>query len=308
MNLGTQVISAGAASVGLFSELARLTADQRSKLREVMEASCEIQGSATLADGTAQKAALDQEADIRGTMASQSFAEAGTTLGGELASHAMEAKIGSSKESNLSQNNLKFAEGFESTLNGTKSNDAVIRLNTPAETEMLPMVASKTASVTKKSKEYSAEELEGKEFSLTDSYGKMKDPTALEDHDKALFEHLLGKKGSPELELLRKQVTKSVKLYRTQTDSVSSKQGRVGEQMKHIIRAGGAVGKGLLDLNIKACQTIEANEKLTESTARYLSDTNGSLLRQSGEVAGNLTNHIQNINQALKGMFDSNQA
>jgi len=316
MNLGKQEISAGAASVELFSRLAALTADQRTKLREVMQASCEIQGQATLADGQAQQNALNQEADIRGNMAVQSFVEMGSTIGSEAAGALIDHKTGSSVEAKTSQRNLKLAEAWETRLTGKKPADVVIKQDGgDVSTSNFPGKKAgdvEMKEVPKKTVKVDAEEVEPllQEIRIKDEEGNMLDcnsPQFTPRHQAAIDKAVTAP-DSPTLKKLLKQARQGVKRYRSQTDSTGQAQQRNSQQFKDIVRALGTAGKGSVDFMIKHCQNLEAEQKLVESQQRYLSDTNGSLMRQAGDVAGNLTNHIQNIHQAQKEMYESNRA
>lgn len=314
MNLGKQEISAGAASVELFSRLAAMTADQRTKLREVMQASCEIQGQATLADGQAQQAALNQEANIRSNSATQSCVEGGSTIFGEIGGAAVDHKIGSSVEAKTSQKNLKLAEGWEARLSGKKPADVVVRQEVNVTNKCPDHKPSDVAlqEVPKKAVLLSHEEIEStlKDVRVKDENGNMLDPgnrAHLSERQQAAIDQAVTS-GSPTLDKLLKQARKGVKQYRSQTESTGNTQQRKSQQFKDIVRALSLSGKVTTDILSAQCQTIEANQKLAESQARYLSDTNGTLMRQAGDVAGNLTNHIQNIHQAQKEMYESNRA
>jgi hypothetical protein len=312
MNLGKQEISAGAASVELFSQLAAMTADQRTKLREVMQESCTIQGQATLADGQAQQAALNQEANIRSNMAIQSCVEGGSTIFGEVAGGVIDHKIGSSVEAKTSQKNLKLAEGWETRLSGKKPADVVIRQDVDVSTHKCPDHRTSDVELQdapKKNVQLSHDEVEAelKNVRIKDSEGNMLDHTQLSERQQAAIDQAVTS-DSPTLNKLMKQARKGVKQYRSQTESTGNKQQRTSQQFKDVVRALSLSGKVTTDLLIKQCQNTEADMKLAESQQRYLSDTNGTLMRQAGDVAGNLTNHIQNIHQAQKEMYESNRA
>ncbi len=313
MNLGKQEISAGAASVELFSRLAALTAEQRTKLREVMQASSTIQGQATLADGQAQQAALNQEANIRGNMAYQSIVEGGSTIVGEACGAAVDHHVGNTVEAQTSQKNLKLAEGWETRLSGKKPADAVIRQEVDVSTHKCPDHKASDVELQdapKKNVILTADEVEAelKNVRVKDENGNMLDSTKdLTERQKAAIDQAVTA-GSPALDKLLKQARKGVKQYRSQTESTSNTQQRRSQQFKDIVRALGLSGKVTTDLLIKNCQNLEADQKLAESQQRYLSDTNGTLMRQASDVAGNLTNHIQNIHQAQKEMYESNRA
>jgi hypothetical protein len=321
MNLGKQVISAGAESVGLFSELATIAAGQRSKMREVMQASCEIQGAATLSDGQAQQKALYDEADIRGTQATQSFVEAGATFGSEIIGLAAEGAANKANDVSKVQANLSKAEALETKLNGTTTQKAMVRLDTPGQD---PKITGNThpnkqtagnkepedlSEAVQAKHKLTPEELENFPLSLKEENGDMRDFERFTDDEKAALNHRISNPNSKKSIALRKQVKNAVKRYQLQVDSNSAKATRVGSFSKDIVRAANLTAKGFLDaLEIKQIQQDEADVKLKESQARYLSDTNGSLMRQAGDVSSNLTNHIQNINQARKEMFESNRA
>ncbi|HEV7736103.1 MAG TPA: hypothetical protein VGO47_01860, partial [Chlamydiales bacterium] len=267
---------------------------------------------ATLADGQAQQSALNQEANIRGNMAYQSIVEGGSTIAGELGGIAVDSHIGNSAEAQTSQENLKLAESWETRLSGKKPADAVIRQEVNVGDKCADHRASdvQLKDAPKKTIILTADEVEAelKNVRVKDEHGNMLDSTKdLTERQKAAIDQAVTA-GSPALDKLLKQARKGVKQYRSQTESTGNTQQRKSQQFKDIVRALSLSGKVTTDLFIKNYQNIEADQKLAESQQRYLSDTNGTLMRQGSDVAGNLTNHIQNIHQAQKEMYESNRA
>jgi len=310
-NLSKQVISAGAASVGDYTKMAVLLAEQQIALRDTEMKIANAQGTVTQKEADSQQAALEKEGDMRLVSAAQSFTEAGATGLSEAGGHVLEGVIGNKSGAKRSQMNLTRAEQFEQKFNGgnrsEKNGSLVMQQGAAKPNGALPnemeMQEIKPKTASKKPTETPAAEMESREFSLYED-GDVKDLNNMSPEDVALIDHLAKTPDSPRARQVRKQINRAVKLYRTQTEATTSTQSRRSQQAKEIIRGLGTAARGGWDVQNKNNYTEEAKQKVLETQAKFAADTYSGMFRSDGDMASSLQSQQQELRRGLSQMSD----
>lgn len=308
MNLSQQQISAGAESTGLFARMAVQASELRSQLRDAMGRACTVQGQATYSDGLAQQAALQDEANIRGNSGVQSFVEAGSSAMGEAVGFGLEYHATNSQAAQKTQLNLKRAETWETELKEMSSKKPAVLARLDGEPEPLNMAPAKKLTVDEMKQHI-------KNVRVTDERGNVVDYDDFAQNNQTAHNALEQVMTSSDDEMKEfavnqlKEARDAVKKYRKENESAGNSGQHRSQTAKTLFNVVGTSWKAGLDVvNNKNLQMDEADQKLIESQARFLADANGAFTRQADNVAGNMTQHIQSIQQAAKEMYEANRA
>jgi hypothetical protein len=295
--MGKQIISAGAATCGAFLEMIVMASQLREDSRDASSTASQMQSEATLADGTAQRTSLEQEAHTRGNMAMQSFFDAGSQLGGEAVGWATEKGLNSySSSANKARANVDALQKWETYLDeGTPAHLKVSMK--PAEVKPTVALTPEQVGVIDTSvlSKQNGEVMTPKEYFATNKENKAIFDQGITSRDEAVTK-------------FKKELRRQLKDARSESENISSGYQRIGTRIRDCSRSVGTGARGYYDLQSQQLQMDEAIQKQVEANMRYGSEVSASTVRIAQGTADNQTSLIQAIQQAESGMFEANRA
>jgi len=293
-NMGQQIVSVGAATCGQFLNLIIAAAEMRQQARDESVQASFMQAEATKADGDAQEAALNQEANTRSNMSMQSLFEGASQLGGEVLSGGFELKAHwNGAKARATVDSLQQWDDHLTKLElGQKGTFSVSK--TAGQVQQLqPLTAKEVAEINP--------------VILRKVNGEIRTPAEYFQNGahEAAFEKAADARDKSFVSF-KKELRRQLKDARSESENISQSGQRTGTRFKDCSRSVDAGARYYYNAQSAQAQTQEAQIKNLETNAKFSAEMEGSSVRIAQGTADNQGSLIQSLQQAKSEIDQSN--